>query len=190
MDRADVQYSVKELMRKMAGPTEEDMRALKRVARYLEGASRAVQVFRWQKRPSEVTIFVDSDFAGCQLTRKSTSGGAVLWGSNLLKSWSKTQSVIALSSGEAELGAIVKRSTEALGIKSLLEDFGLWVRLKICSDASAAIGMVKREGLGKVRRLSVADLWVQAERANGEITFEKIDGTSNPSDMMTKGISG
>ena len=97
--------------------------------------------------------------------------------------------MIALSAGEAELAAIVKGSTEALGIKSLLEDFGISVTLKICSDASAATGMVGREGLGKVRHLVVADIWVQAKRVTGEICFEKIDGQTNPADALTKGMS-
>jgi hypothetical protein len=50
--------------------------------------------------------------------------------------------------------------------------------------------MVGREGLGKVRHLAVADLWVQAKRASGELTFAKVDGSSNPADAMTKGVSG
>ena len=45
MDRADLQFGVKELMRKMAGPTKKDWKALKRVARYCLGAPRIVQKF-------------------------------------------------------------------------------------------------------------------------------------------------
>jgi hypothetical protein len=190
MDRADLQFAVKELMRKMSSPTAADLRALKRVARYVIGAPRVAQLFRWQRRPGNLVVYGDSDFAGCQTTRKSTSGGAAMWGLNTLKTWSKTQSVIALSSGEAELGAIVKSSAEALGLKSLLADFGIWVTLAVKSDASAAIGMVKREGLGKVRHLAVADLWIQQRRAAGEILYEKTDGLTNPADMMTKSVGG
>jgi hypothetical protein len=190
MDRADLQFAVKELMRKMAAPTAADFRALKRVARYVVGAPRVIQRFRWQRRPNKLVVYGDSDFAGCQTTRKSTSGGAAMWGLNTVKTWSKTQSIVALSSGEAELGAIVKSSTEALGLKSLLADFGIWVTLTVKSDASAAIGMVNREGLGKVRHLAVADLWVQQRRATGEILYEKTDGLTNPADMMTKSVGG
>jgi hypothetical protein len=190
MDRADLQFAVKELMRKMSSPTAADLRALKRVARYIVGAPRVAQLFRWQRRPNKLVVYGDSDFAGCQTTRKSTSGGAAMWGLNTLKTWSKTQSVVALSTGEAELGAIVKSSTEALGLKSLLSDFGIWVVLAVKSDASAAIGMVKRQGLGKVRHLAVADLWIQQRRATGEIHYEKTDGLTNPADMMTKSVGG
>ena len=56
-----------------------------------------------------VDVYVDSDYAGCPRTRKSTSGGCVMMGSHLIKSWSSTQNnVISLSSGEAELYSIVK----------------------------------------------------------------------------------
>lgn len=188
LDRADIQFSVKELMRKMSKPYKSDVQAPKRVARFLLGAPRVIQELPWQRRPNELLVHVDSDFAGCQTMRKSTSGGTIRWGSSMLKSWRKTQSVIALFIGKAELAAIVKRPTEALGMKSLLADFGVWVRVRICSDASAAIGMVNREGLGRVRHLAVAALWVQSKRASGEINFEKIDGNSNPADMLTKGV--
>ena len=34
------------------------------------------------------------------------------------------------------------------------------MRLTLKSDATAAIGITQREGLGKVRHLATADLWV------------------------------
>ena len=52
--------------------------------------------------------FVDSDWTGCQRTRKSTNGGGIMWNGACLKVWSTTQTVIAMSSGEAEYYAAVK----------------------------------------------------------------------------------
>ena len=77
LDRPDIQYGVKELMRKMSKPNLEDVKSLKRVARYLIGVPRLGQVFHWQRKQREVRVYVDYDFAGCHKTRKSTSGGAV-----------------------------------------------------------------------------------------------------------------
>ena len=188
LGRTDVQYGVKELMRAMSKPMLDDWEKLKRMTRYLLGAPRACQVFRWQRRPEELKVYVDSDFAGCHRNRKSTSGGVIMWGSHMIKSWSKTQPVIALSSGEAELGALVKGSTEALGMVSVLGDFGQTAGLELHSDASAAIGMVKREGLGKVRHLAVADLWIQQKEADRSIKYFKVDGKANVADILTKGV--
>ena len=56
----------------------------------------------------------------------------------------------------------------------------------IKSDATAAIGMVHRLGLGKVRHLAVGDLWVQHHVRSGEIRVFKMSGLENPSDAQTK----
>ena len=113
----------------------------------------------------------------------------MLWQGVFIHTWSKTLATLALSSGEAELGAVVRGATEGLGITALLGDFGLTCPMVIRSDATAAIGMVKRLGLGRVRHLAVADLWVQQKLRRGAFTISKWPGVSNPSDMMTKYLS-
>ena len=82
----------------------------------------------------------------------------MLWNGHFLESWSKTMAIIALSSGESELGAVIRGTTEAIGIQSILADFGKKVCLRLSSDATAAIGLAKREGLGRVRHIATADL--------------------------------
>ena len=65
-DRPDIQYAVKEAARRMAMPRRGDWMAIKRIARYLIGAPRAVQHSHWQCLPSELDVYVDSDWAGCK----------------------------------------------------------------------------------------------------------------------------
>ena len=79
-DRSDIQYAVKELSRQMSKPSRADVEKLKHLARYLIGRERAVIHFDYQSAPSQWTVWVDSDWAGCKITRKSTSGGLVLFG--------------------------------------------------------------------------------------------------------------
>ena len=107
---------------------------------------------------------------------------------NVLKTWSKTQAHIALSTGESELAGVVRGATEGLGLVSVLADFGWKVKLELRADATAAIGMVKREGLGRVRHLAVSDLWIQQRIRSKAIDIGKVPGTENPSDMLTKGL--
>ena len=85
----------------MARPTEGDEVRLKRLARYLRGRPKGQYLFAWQEYVDVLHGYVDSDWAGCTRTRKSTSGGTVLRGSHCLAHWSRTQTNIALSSGEA-----------------------------------------------------------------------------------------
>ena len=62
---------------------------------------RLVYRYPWQVA-STLEYYSDTDWAGCPKSRKSTSGGCLMSGSHLLKSWSSTQPSISLSSGEAE----------------------------------------------------------------------------------------
>ena len=103
-----------------------------------------------------------------------------------LKHWSTTQPNIALSSGEAELGGIVKGASVGLGFQSMAADLGIAVKLKIHSDSSAAIGISRRRGLGKIRHLAVGDLWIQKRLRNGDFQQEKVQGSENPADILTK----
>ena len=95
---------------------------------------------------------------------------------------------MALSSGEAELAAIVRSTSEGLGIFAIMEEFKIQARIIVKSDAVAAIGIVKRQGLGRVRHLAVADLWVQQRAKHKEVLYQKLDGSKNTSDMLTKPV--
>ena len=160
-ERSDVQYSVKELSRFMAIPKTCDWTNVKRLARYLLGKPRTVLVYGYQESQQSLNTWTDTDFAGCRSERKSTSGGVIMYGSHCLKSWSSTQSIIAGSTGEAEYYGLVKGGSNSLGMRALMNDLGVDVKLKLKSDASAAIGIASRRGLGKIRHLEVSQLWLQ-----------------------------
>ena len=130
-DRPDIAYTVKELARKMSRPTKGDWLRLKRLGRYLLGRPRMQQIYPWQSAQSIMKVYTDADWAGCRETRKSTTGGCAMLGKHTLKGWSKTQSRIALSSGESELYASLKASAEALGLVSLFQDLGYVVKGEI-----------------------------------------------------------
>ena len=75
--RPDISYATKELARSLTQPTTLDQQKLKNVLRYIK-----TQHYRFYVRPSirtmdttpDLDVFVDSDWAGCATTRKSTSG--------------------------------------------------------------------------------------------------------------------
>ena len=69
-----------------------------------------------------------------------------------------------------------------------MEDLGQRVKVSVKSDATAAIGIVARVGLGKVRHLSVSDLWIQQAARAGRVSYSKIPGQVNPADMFTKAV--
>jgi hypothetical protein len=111
-------------------------------------------------------------------------------GKHYIKSWSSTQKTIALSSGEAELTALVKCSSEGLGVLQMGYDWGMDFEMEVYVDSSAALGVVGRKGAGKLRHVRVGQLWVQEKAETGEIHYKKIKGTENPADVLTKSMSG
>ena len=100
----------------MSKPTNRNWQELKHLGRYLKGKPRLLINYEWQNPISVLNSFSDSDWAVDKKSRKSTSGGVIMIGSHYIKSWSKNQSVIALSSAEAELYGIIKTSSETVGI--------------------------------------------------------------------------
>ena len=97
---------------------------------------------------------------------------------------------MALSSGVSELYAVVKATAEGLGMQSILKDLGGEVGGPVWADASAALGVISRRGLGKVRHLNTSYLWVQDVSAQRALSYKKILGLDNPADLFTKYLDG
>ena len=189
LDRMDLQFTAKLVSRHMANPVEHDWLAMKRVARYLVGKPRFTQVLVWQDPPHQLLAYSDSDWAGDKLSRKSTSGGLVMAGSHVIKSWSSTQQVVALSSGEAELYALIKTAAQTKGIMSGYMDFGLKLDCIVHTDANAAMGIVHRLGLGRTRHIEVQYLWIQKQVYDRDLEVRKVGTHDNPADLLTKSLS-
>ena len=187
-DRPDIAFSVKELAKAMSKPIVRDMQRLKRLARYLKGKPRLVSLFNWQPMQTIIVTYSDADWAGCRDTRRSTTGGCVTIGSHSIKSWSKTQSLIALSPGESELFASLKASAEILGILAMLKDLGWKLHGEIWGDANAALGITNRKRLGKTRHIDTGLVWVQQVAAEQRLKYQKVLGADNPADLFTKYI--
>ena len=107
-------------------------------------------------------------------------------GRHCVKTWSSNQSVIALSSGEAEFYAMVKGASELLGLMSIAKDLSIDLEGDLRSDSSAAIGMVHRRGLGRVKHMHTQYLWIQERLKNGDFTVSKESSHTNVADLMTK----
>lgn len=150
------------------------------------GKLRMQQIYPWQNSQEVLNVYTDVDWAGCRETRKSITGGCALMGGRTLKGWSKTQGLVALSSGELEFYAALKASAEALGLISLLQDLGYRAKGEVWGNASAAPGILNRKGLGKTRHIEIGLLWIQQTAADQRLKYLKVLGRENPADLYTK----
>ena len=189
-DRLDIQFACKELARHMNSPREIHYDELKRLVRYLIQCPRLIMSFPREQPSSTLQMMVDSDWAGCLDTRRSTSCTVAMLGSACIMSASTTQSLQALSSGEAEFYACVKGASTGLGLVSLAADFGVALKLRLRTDSSASIGISERKGAGRIRHIATRTLWLQHHIARGAIDIRKVLGTVNPADLGTKHLDG
>ena len=85
--------------------------------------------------------------------------------------------------------ALVKGSCEALGAQSFLADLG-WrpAEIGVYCDATAAIGMVQRAGIGRTRHIDCGMLWIQQKSWQEKLRFGKVLGLENCSDLLTKNV--
>ena len=170
----------------MSRPLRASDQLLKRIGRHLKGRRRCVQKYAFDEKPEDIIVYSDSDWAGCKMTRKSTSGGVVVWGNHTLKSWSTVQNVVALSSGEAELYALLKGAVQLKHMIALAKDFGMELKGVVKTDSTAAIGISHRSGLGgRTRHIQVQHLWVQGAVANKEFKILKVASAENFADIFT-----
>ena len=189
-DRYDIKYTVKELARDMQKPTVRSWTRLKHLGRYLLYRPRVCLRIRQQHYTKKLTAYSDSDWAACLLTRKSTSAGVIMHGINYIKGYSSTQADPATSSGEAEYYAGVKAASVALGVVGFAHDLGSTLECHLGLDSTAAIGLMRRSGLGKSRHVALPLLWLQNAVRKGRVHVFKEKGTSNIADAGTKYLAG
>ena len=190
-DNVWLQFPAKEVCRNMANPRLRDFEKIKRIVKFLIGVGEVKLWFRWQSEEElrNISVFVDSDWAGCKVTRKSTSGGVLKVGQHVLKTWSATQPTIATSSGEAELIAMHDGASRAMGLQTAMFEMGLAPKLsllRVYTDSSVAKSFVATRGLGRMRHLEVKLLWLQEAVQKGRLIVGKVRGTVNIADALTK----
>ena len=147
--------------------------------------------YEYQPMQTEVYVEVDSDWAQCPRTRRSTGGGVVMLCKHMLDSYCAQQHSVALSSAEAELHEIVQGAARGLFVRHVIETLVEHPpAVIIATDSSAAQGITSRLGAGRVRHLEAKELWIQEKARSNEILVKKIGTDGNRADLMTKFLDG
>ena len=188
--RPDICYATKELARALQQPTSADQQKLKHLLRYVKRTTHYKQMIRptiqlKQTTPPDINIYVDSDWAGCTTTRRSTTGYSITFLGATVSYGSRTQATIALSSAEAELYAINTGATEALHFQNLLTDLlnNSKTNIKIHTDSSSGKSFATRIGTGKkTKHVELKHLFIQQLVALNHTN-------DNPADIFTKYVS-
>lgn len=99
--RPDITFAVQQVCQFMHSPRDVHFQALKPIWRYLKGTAQHALSFVSNPSPS-LSCYVDSDWAACPDTRRSTTGHSIFLGARAISRSTKKELTLAQSSTEAE----------------------------------------------------------------------------------------
>ncbi|CAH9103829.1 unnamed protein product [Cuscuta epithymum] len=185
--RPDLAFAVSILSRFMSDPRIKHWTAMKYTLRYLSG-TKNLGLKYFNADLCDLKGFVDSDYAGCKDSRKSTTSWFFTWAGNCISWKSQLQSVVALSTTEAEYIAATEAIKEAKWLKGILgEVLGTSIVPTVFSDSQSAIYLCKDPMYHeKTKHIDVRFHYIRDEISKGNIKIDKITGDVNPADFGTK----
>ncbi|KAF7150925.1 hypothetical protein RHSIM_Rhsim02G0113200 [Rhododendron simsii] len=186
--RPDIMYSVSLISRYMENPTELHLLVAKRIFRYLQGTWKFGLFYKKGER-SDLRGFTDSDYAGDQDDRRSTSGYVFMLGSGAVSWSSKKQPIVTLSTTEAEFVAATSCVCQAIWLKKILEElyFKRQGAITIFCDNSSAIKLSKNPVLhGRSKHIDVKFHFLRDHTKDGTIDLIFCKSEDQVADIMTK----
>jgi hypothetical protein len=136
-----------------------------------------------------LTGFVDAAHANDLRNRRSTTGYGFVFNGGGVAYRSKTQSVTATSSTEAEFLAAVSAAKTAKYLRAVLHELGFTQQspTPLYVDNISAIQIVNaRRPTDRSRHIDIQAFAIQEWKDNGDHLLYHIPGVLNPADSLTK----
>ena len=166
--------------------------ALLCVVRFLKGTREdRLMYVRTDTIPSGLTrlnLYTDSDYAVCKITRRSRTGWLLKMGSNVIAYGSTRQSLVTLSTTEAELVAMCEGVRNLVGVIAILQEFcpaELPVTTHVDNQGAIAVGSDQVHN-SRSKHIDVRFFFTRELCDDGVIDIIYINTTENPSDIFTK----
>ena len=158
----------------------------------------------WSTRPkfddnsdwklNAVYAFIDSDFAGCLDTCRSTSGMLLMMNGGMVSVKSNRQSTVKLCTAAAEMDAMVKTAVKIKFARSILEGLGCTQFMPTClfCDNKAAITVSEGQNFSHetVRQVDVQVKYMKESIENKWLKLIYLKTNKNPADILTKAVPG
>ncbi|GJW97758.1 retrovirus-related pol polyprotein from transposon TNT 1-94 [Tanacetum coccineum] len=185
----DLNYAVCFCAQYQAKPTEKHLQAVKRIFRYLNGT---INMGLWYSKDTDMslTAYTDADHAGCQDTRRSTSGSAQFLGDKLV-SWSyKKQKSTAISSTEAEYISLSGCCSQILWMRSQLTDYGFqFNKIPLYCDNKSVIALCcNNVQHSRAKHIDIRYHFIKEQVENGTVKLYFVRTEYQLDDIFTKSL--
>ncbi|GJW68704.1 putative ribonuclease H-like domain-containing protein [Tanacetum coccineum] len=185
--RPDIMFAVCACSRFQVTPKTSHLSAVKRIFRYLKGKPK---LGLWYPRESSFDLesYSDSDYAGANLDRKSTTGCCQFLGKRLITWQCKKQTIVATSTTEAEYVAAASCCGQVLWIQNQMLDYGFnFMNTKIYIDNESTICIVKNPVYhSKTKHIAIRHHFIRDAYEKKLIQVLKIHTNDNVADLLTK----
>ncbi|GJZ16444.1 putative ribonuclease H-like domain-containing protein [Tanacetum coccineum] len=185
--RPDIMFAVCACSRFQVNPKTSYLSVVKRIFRYLKGKPK---LGLWCPRVSsfDLEAYSDSDYTGANLDRKSTIGSCQFLGRRLISWQCKKQTIMAISTTEAEYVAAANCCGQVLWIQNQMLDYGFnFMNTKIYIDNESTIFIVKNPFFySKTKHIAIRHHFIRDSYEKKLIQVLKIHTDDNVADLLTK----
>ncbi|KAK1414914.1 hypothetical protein QVD17_30677 [Tagetes erecta] len=185
--RPDIMFAVCLCARYQANPKESHLQAVKRIFRYLKGKA-ALGLWYPKDGNFELHAYTDSDYGGCNLDRKSTSGGCQFLGPRLISWQCKKQTNVSVSTAEAEYIAASACCSQVLWCQNQLLDYGFnFLKTPIYIDNTTAIFITSNPVQhSKTKHIEIRYHFLRDNSEKGLIVLVQVSIENQLADLFTK----
>ena len=160
-DRADRTFAVKELCQRMSDPSQ--LFQIEATCSVPEGTKTMGPSFRIREREFGSDGLLGLRWGWRQRKAEVVKCAGRTRGRHFLKAYTRTQNIIARSSAGTELYTAALGASEAQAVQSMMWDLDFSVKPVLIIDAEATEHSLHRHGIGKMKHIDVAHLWLQDE---------------------------
>jgi transposase InsO family protein len=190
--RPDIAYIVGMLGRYLSNPGMDHWKAAKRVMRYLQRTKDYMLTYR-RSDQLEIIGYSDSDFAGCQDSRRSTSGYIFMLAGGAISWKSAKQTLIATSTMAAEFVACYEASNHGIWLRNFVTGLRIVDNIErplklFCDNKSAVLYSNNNRSSTKSKHIEIKFLAVKERVQSGQVSIEHIGTNSMVADPLTKGL--
>jgi len=188
--RPDLTFVVGQIYQYMHAPTTKHFNILKKLIRYVnETVNLGMKIIHATQ--TKLTVFSDADWAGYPLTKRSTTGMCVFFGSNCISWGIRKQKKISKSSTEAEYRAMFAATAEITWITHLLRDLG--VRMSetpqiFCDNLSALQLTINPKFHKKSKHFKLDFHYIREKVAQEQLVSRFIRSEEQVVDLFTKPV--
>ncbi|GKB73647.1 retrovirus-related pol polyprotein from transposon TNT 1-94 [Tanacetum coccineum] len=187
--RPDLVFAVCMCARYQAKPTKKHLEAIKRIFRYLKGT---INMGLWYPKDNamSLTAYADADHAGCQDSRRSTSGSAQFLGDRLVSWSSKKQRSTAISTTEAEYIAMSGCCAQILWMRSQLKDYGfLFNKIPLYCDNKSVIALsCNNVQHSRSKHIDIRHHFIREQVENRVVELYFVETNYQLADILTKAL--